>query len=313
MENVWILVALGSAMLFAIVNLLDVFFFEEKIYINSLEPTVTSGIMQLLPWFLVPIYGFSLPWNFWAIIIAMCAGFFGIFSYFFYFRAIFSFKDASLATIFWNLTMVFTPIFAFLLVGEKLAMVNVMGIFLLFLGANCMVLAGGIKKEERGKFWSIARSMLVAVISMSVSAVLLKAAYEQIDYWEGYLISSLGMAIGSIFVYALFFRKSEKKRFNGVIIKFFWGVFLIEVINVLASSISNFAISIGPVSLVTALESTQPVFVILFVAGSVFVAKMFGKMKIEIFKAMRREHLSHLSYKLVSIGVMAVGAFFVSL
>lgn len=313
MENLWILIALGSAALFAIVNILDVLFFEEKIYINPLEPTVTSGVMQLLPWFFIPIFGFSLPWNFWAIILALCAGFFGIFSYFFYFKAIFSFKDASLAAIFWNLSLVFTPIFAFLLLEEKLAIVNLMGIFLLFLGANCMVLVGGFKVEEKKKFWGIARSMLVAVISMSLSAVLLKAAYEQIDYWECYLISSLGMAIGSLFVYMLFFRKSEKKRFNGVVIKFFWSFFLIEVINVIASSVSNFAINIGSVSLVTALESTQPVFILLFVAISFFVVGMFGKKKVEILKTLYREHMNHLSYKLVATLIMAIGAFFVSL
>jgi drug/metabolite transporter (DMT)-like permease len=100
---------------------------------------------------------------------------------------------------------------------------------------------------------------------MDTGALLSKYAYEHAEFFPAYMFFSLGMGIGGL----LFLLTRFKQNLAGLrdIRKIFWRVLPVfvaaELVNLSAELTLNLAINGGSVSLVKAIESIQPMFVLL--------------------------------------------------
>src|SRR4030043_386404 len=95
--NNWLLIAFIAPFLWALVNLIDVYFAKEG-YRDAYDGAIVSGFFQVIPWLLVPFIGLSIP-GINIIMLAILAGLFFCASMFFYFKAIFTTGDVSLLQI----------------------------------------------------------------------------------------------------------------------------------------------------------------------------------------------------------------------
>lgn len=56
----WLFMAFAAPMLWALVNIIDVYFCKE-VYRDDFTATAISQIFQIIPWIAVPWIGFTLP------------------------------------------------------------------------------------------------------------------------------------------------------------------------------------------------------------------------------------------------------------
>lgn len=187
---------------------------------------------------------------------------------YFNFRALFTVNDASNAEIFNNLTVLFVPVFAFVLLGERLD-----PIYYLALGlASC-----GILTLLRGQIRKMGPNVIIyltaSVICMSLAMVLQAWALRYLDYSHAVFFFSSATLAASIFLLAL--NRQRRARIIGLCRRigvFFAGVELLDIAAVLLSQRST---SIAPsVTLVAVAECALPIFIMalsgLYLSGSRF-------------------------------------------
>ncbi len=306
--NNWLIIAFLAPMLWALVNLIDVYFVKD-IYQDEYDGAIISGFFQIAPWLLVPFLGLSMP-DRSTTILALLGGLLFSAAMLFYFKALFITGDVSLIQIFWNLTAILVPILAFIFLKERLSGLQYTGIITTFLGATLLSLSGNIRRNNFSRFLIIISG---AIVLLSLSMVVQEHVYQKTEFISGLLFFALGYFIGSLII--LNFTKSKSVSYLYQLSKkyFFW-FFLIESINLGAIIFSQRAISISPsVSFVAVIESFVPAFVIFFSVLLLlsYPAYSFGKKK--VIKIIYREQFTGLPLKTVSIATMAFGIYLISL
>lgn len=185
-----------------------------------------------------------------------------------YYRAM-QLADASVVSALFLLTRIFVPMFAFVIVGEHLSAQHYIGFFLIMLAG--MALSANFKSVFKFNkvFWLMALSSLL----VSLDSVLYKYQLEQVSW-------STSMVWGSLFTVPWFLLIVFAARNIRVTMRSSWGAFVRswhlvlgnEFITFVAMGLSMYAVSLAPISKVSALWGVQP-FVIL---GLAFVFKRFG-------------------------------------
>lgn len=305
----WFLMALLSPLLWALVAIIDNHFVH-GVYEDEYDGMVVSGVFQLLPWLLVPlgVVEFILP-NVEMATLAFLAGGLFILAFLCYFRTLFVHNDSALAEIFWNLSVVVVPFFAWLLVGEVLKGVHYAGIGVAFLGTLLFNFDGGVKRVG---FLRVAFPMMGAVIFLSLSMVLSRQVYEALkpDFWSVFLIFSLGATITS-FVALTIMRKNVFEKVKKIITlskKYFLYFCLAEGLSLGSTITSQKAISLAPaVSFVSVLESLVPGFVMIF---SLFLIQIMKIMKVsgtnvDVYK----RQLSGAGIKIFALVLVVIGIY----
>ncbi len=309
MMSAWFIFAILSTVVSAVVQVIDVYLREDRIFVDPIEPTVVSGLMQAMLWIVIPFVGFQLPGNTWIVFLAIFGGILHILSLFFYFRAVFSFGDISLIAILWNLLLAVVPLLAYLFLGELLTIGEYVGIVMLFAGAFFITYS---KDTDNRIFFRVAGLMLVAVVLMSISIVCLKNVYEYTSYWNGYLLYNFGIVGGTALGCLLFLGKKTGRRLRKTTQKFLYFFIFVEFLQLVGDSLSNRATSLGPASLVTAIESTQSFFVIVVSVIVAFFVRLFFRKKELLVKSIQAMQFQALPMKIVALIFMFIGAYLVS-
>lgn len=254
----WLYLALLAPLLYAVVNLFDDNLLE-KVYKSPYLSTVFAGFFGSLP-ILALLFKTSNDISNSAALAAAAAGMLTTSYYFFYFKAL-ELENPSVVVAMFSLAPALLPVLANIFLGEKLSMLSLVG-FTIVVTASLAMAVIDLKKF---KFSSALIPVIMAVVLMDAGALLSKYSYEHAEFFPAYMFFSLGMGAGGLlFLLAKFQENSAGLR---DIRKIFWRVLPVfiaaEFVNLSAELTLNLAINGGSVSLVKAIESIQPMFVLL--------------------------------------------------
>jgi drug/metabolite transporter (DMT)-like permease len=304
----WLSFALAGSFIGAVVHIIDTYLFKKEAFSDPVEPAIISGVMQAMAWVTIPFVNFTFPESGFVAVVAILGGLFYITSLFLYFKALFSFGDISLITILWNLLLGMVPILAYVFLKETLSFQAYLGIALLFLGANIVSYSNHIEKKI---FWKVFSLMMLAICCMALSLIGMKYVFSHTPYWSGYFLYNFGMVLGGLLGYIFFLKKKNDKKFFGTIRRFYLFFFGIEFLQLLGDFFSSLAVNFGPVSLVTAVESLQALFIVILAVAVVAFLKRFKGRYRDIIDEIQVNQLGGFRFKLGAMMAMVVGAYLV--
>jgi drug/metabolite transporter (DMT)-like permease len=306
--GLWLPMALVAPALWALVCILDLYFVQGA-YRDEWDGTLISGAFQILPWLLVPLglLPFTAP-PAAAMLFALAGGGMFLASFFFYFRALFRHADAPLIEVLWSISVLVVPVMAWAWSDERLLPVHYLGIALAFLGSGVFAVRDGLLRQG---FRRVAGPMVWAVLLLSASMVLQKEAYRITSgqFLDVYLIFSLGVVAAAALL-ALLNPKATLariRRFAGFKPRYIALLVFAEGVSFVGTVFSQRAIDLSPSpSFVAAIESSVPVFVMLF---SLLLGSAFAHLGREQTSTMFRNQMLGWQQKLLAIALMSSGIY----
>jgi uncharacterized membrane protein len=305
----WLLFAVSAAATFGLLMLLDAFLFRGELYENAWEPIVVSGIVQLAPWLVVP-WLVDIRWTD-ASSFAVLAGVLNMSSLVLYFRAMKTDQDAVVISVMWNLLIATVPIGAFILLGEQLSLPQYAGIALLFLGATISVWK---KTAVRAKIIGL---MTLAVVLSSLYTIAEKESFNILEqsgianvFWNMFLFFSLGEGLVAVVASGIVHQRGGMTHLRGLVKKFWPVLLFIEIGYFLFTGLFSRAVSLGPVSLVIAVDGLAGAFVIVF---GILIAHLFRKTRYAaITRDVEMKQTVDAKRKVFGILVLVIGAYLVA-
>lgn len=271
----WIFLALLAPAVFTVVNFLDKYIVESKVKDYRGVP-IYSGIVGLIAGtFFWLIFGRPiLP--FFDGFIVITVGMLTVWAFLFYFKALSSSQTSYVIGLF-QLIPVFTLLFSFLFLHEVISTNQLFGFFLILISA---ILLSYQKQKKKFKLDTSFYYILTADVFFAASSVLIKFAINANSFTKILCYESWGIAIGALFLFIFYkacrnaFLETTKTVGNKVL-----GIMLLnEGIYILAKTITLFAVSLGPVTLVSVLGGTQVFYGILFgVILTMLMPKVFNE------------------------------------
>lgn len=302
----WLFLALLAPFFWALVNVIDAYFVK-GIYKSEYDGIIISGVFQILVWVLVPALGMGGETKAFGALLAVFGGFFSMLGTFFYFRSLFAHADAALVVIIWSTIGVVVPVAEALVFGERLFMVQYFGIAIVFAGAVLLSADPGIRSRKVGKIYV---NMIFAVAFCSAALIFEDKAYEQVSFWNGTLFISLGGFLGGIFFWII--RPGEKNSHVRLAKRYFKIFFIAEALALIGMVISYKAIQSGPVSLVSAVENIQPIWIMATCLVIYFFASLLRLKNVEAIQAIKENQIASWKIKLIAVLVAAIGIYLVS-
>jgi drug/metabolite transporter (DMT)-like permease len=312
----WFLIAVASYFLLAIVNLTDKFLIDNvlrssKTYAFSVC-LLGSIIFLAAPWFLV--------WPGLHLFLAnlLTGALFALALYFLY-EALIRGEAAKTVIIIGGLIPVFSTIFS-LILGESFFFTQLISVILLLIGTFLIAYLPdrhafweklwnfvGITKNEKNSMWLIVLSSFYYSLFFMSS----KIVYSNQDFWSSFMWVRLGALLTVLFF--LFDKKSRLEIFKNLGIgqkkkkqKKQKNIFLFlfnQALGSLSFILQNYAIFLGPVAIITALQGVQ-------YAVMIFLAFFLG-----FFFKEYKEKFSWrlLGQKTIAIIFISIGLYFISL
>lgn len=290
----WVILAIVAYLFNAVNGVVDKFMLTKTVS-KPIVYAFYTGITSLAMVVLIP-FGVKLlsPMGF---LIAFVGG--GAFAaaLFFLYTAIQATSVSRVLPIEGGFIPMFTLILAYFILGERLTDFQYLAFVFLVFGA---VLISFRREEVGGEFkpQALASSLLAAVF-FSVSFVLTKFIYNEVGFFSGLVWTRLGMGL-----LALSFLVSKQNRLsifhtgktvsNNSKLLFYAS----KITGGIGGLMENYAIAIGSVTLVKAMQGTQYVFLLLLTS---FLTIYFPKILKE------RITLGILFQKLIAIGFITIG------
>ncbi len=254
----WLLLAFLAAAFWALSCVIDVCLVGTRVLRSPLEAAVTMALFSVVP--LALLIPNAAEWDtirFAPIGTAALAGFFYFLHIYFNFRALFTLNDSLNTEIFNNLTILFVPVLAFLMLGERLESTYYIALGLALCGVLTL-----LRKQLTAITVNLLMCLLQSVLCMSLAMVLQASALADIDYMHAAIIFSAACLLPAVLLMAL--RQHHTVRIVSLCRRFgvlFAGVQLLDFAAVL---ISQRATSIAPsVTLVAVAECTLPAFILI--------------------------------------------------
>lgn len=317
LDGHWLLVSFMAPLLWALVNIIDVYFVK-GIYQDELDGTIITGLFQIIPAIVALFFinsGFAIngvshiEWYDPILLLALFGGFLFNLAFYYYFKALFRHSDAAFLQIIWSLTIIVVPVLSFIIFKEVLSWVQYLGMGIALIGA----LALSSSKKLKEKFsWRYLLIMSAAVVILSVSMICEDKVYGDLTsrgygFSIGFLFFSLGAVLNGLFFAII------KKRNPFPFIRKYFHIFIIsEIINVLGNFASQKAIAIAPsVSFVAVVETFVPVFIVA-ISLLVLAYLAWKKKKSDVVKSMYEEQLDGVWVKVFATIIMSLGVYIIS-
>lgn len=187
-------------------------------------------------------------------------------------------EDIASVAAWFNLVPVFNLVLGFLILGEGVTKMQVIG-FIIIISGLCIL---SVKRTEIGLIMKkrVVILMLLASLGYSLMTILFKLSADVSSFWESSFWQYIGLSIlaVSLFAFVPVYRKSFLRIFKSRGVKFY-GINLVnEFLYIAGTMVSNYASLLAPVALVSLVGSFQPLIVLIF--GFVLVL-FFGKKKAE--------------------------------
>ena len=263
----WILFSLLANLLWALGNIIDKYILSKWIE-KPIIPVMFVGIIGLLS--SVTIYFFqgyetlsniNIAW-------AFIAGTLYILTNIFYYKAI-NLEEVSRVIPLFQTAPLFVSIFAAFFIGEIFSISTYIGIMLLVIGAIIISSKNSLSLKFKKPFWF----MMLASFSWASMMVITKSLLNFADFWTIFSYSR----IGTIFVLIpiFYFNFSDvllaiKEKGKKIILY----VSIPEFLSIAALLLITLATSVGYVTLINAIGSFQPFFVLII---AVILSKFYPK------------------------------------
>lgn len=271
----WLLLAVFAYFLLAFESVANKFLLTGKIKSWQLYLFYIGSLSAFS--FLFAPFGLSWPgWNIFLVSFLAGVVFFGYLGFLF---ATLECCAASRVFVLIGAVSTLTTLFlSNIFLGVEFSMAKLFGIAQLVIGGFFISF-----KFYKHRFFSGYKKAVLAGILLAVSLVILKYVYGEQNFVSGYVYSRIGIVTMTVF--ALFFpsfRKkvlgSFKRKKKSKTASQFVGVVAVKSLAGVATAILNFAISIGSVTIISALVSVQYLFVFIFsVAFGLFFGDVFGE------------------------------------
>ena len=254
----WVLMALFAAGGWALSCVIDVYFVGDGIYRDPSDGPLIMGLFCVIP--LLASLG-TVDWrepDWQAPPVAALAGLCYLLHVYFSFQALVMLNDAANAEIFNTLSVLLIPVFAFVLLGEKLALVNYAAIGLA--AAGILVLA---RLQVLRLHRHVLGNLLASVFFVALATVLQAWVLKNVSYGTAVGLFSLSAFAAAIIVLAL--RPRRRQHIAGLCQRFGVIFVAVQLLELSAVFCSQRATDVGPsVSLVALIECALPLFIMAF-------------------------------------------------
>lgn len=197
----------------------------------------------------------------------------------------------------WQFIPVFTLILASIFLGEKLSSNSYLAFTLLVIGGFLISLKD-VKNTFtiRPSFWL----MLLSSFLFAIEDVIAKYIFSNTSYWQGFIWTRIfSLLVVLLFLLFTRFRNDFFNFVKTIKAKSFSVVLGGESLDYLGMIFYYFAVSLGPVSLVSAMHGLQPLFVLIF---AIILSIWFPRILKEELQ------LKTIAIKLFAIILMGAGA-----
>jgi drug/metabolite transporter (DMT)-like permease len=301
----WLFIAIIAHFLFALVFVIDKFLLSH----TKLQPTayafyvgLLGGLLSLL---LIP-FGFSLLLlN--QILISFIAGILFVLAILFFYKSVQLGEVSRIAPIIGGAVPVFTLILTFFFLGERLSNNQLFAFFLLVLGGIIMVWPGKKARASASTKASLIKRLPLAILAaffFAGSFVLTKFIFTHQSFINGFIWIRLGGILGAgLLLFWPSIRESILKTSKTIKLKTGGLALSNKVFSALAFILLNYAIYLGSVSLVNALQGIQYVFLLMV---ALFLSKKFPQIiKEQISQGAILQKLIAILFVGLGLGILA--------
>lgn len=292
----WVIFAISASLCWAMCYIIDKYVLAKWVR-SPLVPMVMLGIIGLIASIVIfSVYGFS-PLPKLYIFFILGTGVIWAFQNVFYFKAL-KIGEVSRVVPLFHLSPLFILVFAGIFLGEVFTPLKYLGIFLLIAGAILISAKSFTRISFDKAFWW----MMLSVVGLSAYYILIKYLLNFTDYWTIFAWMRIGATIGLIPIFYLYMPElvnTVRRHGKKVIVV----MSTTEILNLVAVLFITIAASIGYITLVNALSSVEPFFVLLFI---IILSRFFPSiLKEEISKSI-------IFQKIAAIVLMFVGAILIT-
>ena len=256
----WIILALLVPFIYAIITLIDNNLLS-YVYRSPKVAGAISGVFGVLPAAVLLIIADvqKVPIN--LALLAVGTGILTVIAYFLYFQGLSTGSPSVIAALM-SLSPAIIPFIAYFFLDERLSLASAIGFAIVIIGAFCYSMV------EIGEF-RISKSLLpvlLAGLSLDFAAIINKYVYSRTDFLNAYFYYAVGLVIAGT-ILTFLFNKTDKKTIatflNRRYILLALLLVIVEIMSIIAIFAFNKAISMGPLSLVVAIENITPIFVLM--------------------------------------------------
>jgi len=230
-----------------------------KYFNNILVYAAFVGLVNAIPWLYIPFKPIAIPDVSW-LIITLFTGFIYPYALIPYLKAL-AIEEVSRVAPLWRVSPLFTFIFALIFLGEQLSYYELIAFFLLLWGGFLLSVR---QIKDTIKISDAFYLMLLASFFFAIYHTMVKYVYEHLNYYDGFMLIRLGAVCGGLMLLSI-----KRLRMEGFAIfsqmpaSIKVVVLIYGISNVIWHVFLNFAISIAPVSLVSASAGFQPIMILL--------------------------------------------------
>lgn len=288
----WIAIVLGGHLLNALAALMDKFLLAKKIP----SPFVYAFFIGLLGIFglvLIP-FGFTVPSDV-EIIRSLIAGATYVIALVFFFAGLKENEASRVVPLTGGFVPAFTFVLAYFFLDERLGAMEIAAFVALVFGGVLITLEKGGRGSKKGYFYAV-----VAGFIFALSYVITKQVFIEQNFISGFVWSRIGgflMALSFLLIPSVrgaIFNQPKQGGTGSTTMLFFTG----QVAGALGYVLVNYAISLGSVSLVNAMQGAQYGFLLLI---SILLAKKFPKIISEKMSS------SVIIQKIIAILLISIG------
>lgn len=253
----WIIIALISPMLFAASNVVDSYL-TNHLFKRTSTVIVLGYIVGII--FLPFVFLFEIP-SLPPIALIPYIFLIGLLNvlYLFPLYKSFQYSDTSIVVSLYDLGKIFVPLIAFLLINEHLALHQYIGSGIIIFSSVFLTL--DIKKIKiNSAFWH----MVLATLLVSIMLVIYKHLFTSVSWSTGYFYSALASLFFSLLLLFIPAVRKDLQDSKPHLHKIIPPFLLMELFTFAGMITITFSIFSAPVTIITALQSLQAFFVILY-------------------------------------------------
>lgn len=297
----WLLMAFMGPITWAILNLISVYFAKEIFdshYDGSLSCSLFQGSFIILP--LLGIVEFHYNGS-EAFLIGVLSGILFQLSTFYFLKSLFLHADVIVVQLIWNLGLALAPIFSYYILGQNLTALQILGIFIMFVGSSVI---GYKQKSEEHTSFKAAQFVLLAVIFFSLGKTLEAKMFTELKttFLTGYAYFS----IGSLFMgtYIIIRRKANIP----LLLNNFGKLSFVEFLTIFANTVAQRAIYLkGSSTYVILLEVFTPVFTYALILILLKLNFLFKEEQRAQRIASLKLQLTKLPEKILTLSLLIIG------
>lgn len=289
----WLSIVILAYFLFALAYILDKFILS-KISLEPIAYAFYVGILGIFVFVLAPFDFYLIPLKY--ALISFFTGALFTFGLFFLYKSFQKSEISRIVPVIGGAIPVFTLIFAYFFLFERLSQNQMIAFVLLVIGG--IIISKGKGKGEKTSFSALVFAFLAALL-WSSSFVLSKFLYSNFSFINAFIWIRVGGVLGALFLLVfrknrrIIFRTNKKMKFKEINL-----VVFNKLLGAIAFILLNYGIFLGSVSLANALQGIQYLFLLIM---AIFLSRKFPWIIKEKIKA------RIIIQKLIAIIFIAIG------